>query len=67
MNILNFLDSSKLHRLLVNSKTSCSMKLFLPEKDFKSYFAKFLMPTNPRKMWNWDLKFCQFAMTKWAQ
>ena len=43
--------------ILVNPKTGCSRKFFLPENDFKSYSAKLLMPTDPTMMWNWDLKF----------
>ena len=66
--MLNFLDSSKLYRrLLVNPKTGCARKFSLPENDFKSYSANFLMPAGPIKMWNWDLKVCQIALTKWAQ
>ena len=60
INILNFLDSSKLYRrLLANPKTGCSRKFFLPENDFKGYSAKLFMPTDPTKMWNWDLKVYQ--------
>ena len=45
INILNFLDFSKLcTRLLVNPKARGSRKLFLPENDFKTYSAKLLMP-----------------------
>ena len=53
--------------ILVNPKTGCSRKFFLPENDFKSYSAKLLMPTDPTMMWNWDLTVCQIALTKWAQ
>ena len=31
--------------LLVNPKTGCSRKFSLTEIDFKTYFAKLLMPT----------------------
>ena len=58
--LLNFLDSSKLYRsLLVNPETDDFSILFLPENDFKSYSTKLLMPADPTKMWNWELKVCQ--------
>ena len=68
INILNFLDSSELYkRLLVNPKTESSMKLIMPEDDFKTYSAKLLMPRDPTKMWNWDLKVRQIPLITWAQ
>ena len=68
INIVNFLDSSKLYRrLLAIPKTGCCRKFFLPEKDFKGYSAKLFMPTDPTKMWNWDLKVYQIVQNKWAQ
>ena len=36
--------------MLLNLKTGCSRKLFLPENE------KLSMPKDPTKMWNWDLK-----------
>ena len=39
-------------RLLENPKTGGSSELFMPENDFKTSSAKFLMPKDPTKMWN---------------
>ena len=51
LNILNFVDSSKLYiKLLVNPKTGGSRKLSLPENDFKAYSAKLLMPKDPTRL-----------------
>ena len=50
INILNFLDSSKLYRgLLVSLKTGYPRKFFLPKNDLKSYSVKHMMPTDPTK------------------
>ena len=70
MKILRFLDSFKLYgRLLVNQKTvgNTSRKLFPLKNDFKTCSAELVMPTDPTKRWNWDLKVCQIPFTKWTQ
>ena len=39
----------------------------MPEDDFKTHSAKLLMPRDPTKMWNWDLKVWQIPLIIWAQ